>query len=97
MKKTPLKRKTPLKQRQSIRLISENQAIEIALRISLKRELIEEYGEHCMTCRNKYRDWRGISLSHVIPLSRGGKTSRSNCLLECYPCHEVYEKHPERR
>jgi|SRR3990167_2342364 len=41
--------------------------------------------------------WRGISLSHIIPLSRGGKTCKGNCLLECYVCHEIYEKHPERR
>ena len=70
---------------------------ELARRVKRKKELIEEYGEHCMTCKDVNRDWRGISLSHIIPLSRGGKTTRENCPLECYPCHEKFEKHPERR
>ena len=85
MKKTPINR------------VSDKQKIELALRSRIKRELIKEYGEHCMTCGDRRRDWRGISLSHIIPLSRGGKTTRGNTLLECYPCHEDYEKRPELR
>lgn len=80
-----------------IKKISDKQKEELALRSKLKRELIAEFGEHCMTCGDKNRDWRGISLSHVVPLSRGGKTTRGNCLLECYPCHEKFEKKPELR
>ena len=79
-----------------IKPISEKQEVEIRGRWELKAELIAEFGEHCMTCGSS-GDWRGISLSHKIPLSRGGKTNRENCLLECYPCHEKYEKHPELR
>ena len=85
MKRTPIKR-TSIKQ-----------DIEIKKRQELKAELIAEFGNHCMTCNDKYRDWRGISLSHIIPLSRGGETSCKNCLLECYPDHELFEKHPENR
>jgi len=77
--------------------ISDKQKIELALRARIKRELIAEFGNKCMTCQDKYRDWRGISLSHIIPLSRGGKTERGNVLLECYICHTKYEKHPELR
>jgi len=80
-----------------INKISAKKKLEIAQRIALKRALIKECGEHCMTCKDKNRDWRGISLSHIIALSRLGKTTRENCLLECYICHELYEKHPERR
>ncbi len=83
--------------RKPINKVSAKQKIELVRRVKLKKELIEEYGEHCMTCKDKYRDWRGISLSHIIPLSRGGVTSRENCPLECYPCHEYYEKRPELR
>ncbi len=72
-----------------IRKVSDKQAIELQKRKDLKAWLIEKYGEHCMTCKNKYKDWRGISLSHIIPLSRGGKTTEENCLLECYICHET--------
>ena len=81
----------------TINKVSDKQAIELVLRQELKAKLIKENGEHCMTCKDEHRDWRGISLSHIIPLSRGGKTELKNLLLECYPCHELYEKHPENR
>ena len=68
--------------------ISRKYAEEIKLRQTLKQQLIEEHGYRCMNCHGT-GDWRGISLSHVIPLSRGGETSPSNCLLECYPCHSL--------
>ena len=45
-----------------------------------------------MTCDDTNRDWRGITLSHIIALSQGGKTERGNCILECFPDHEKYEK-----
>ena len=77
--------------------MSDKQAIDIKERTRLKNQLIKENGEHYMTCKDEHRDWRGISLSHIIPLSRGGKTELKNLLLECYPCHELYEKHPENR
>ena len=83
--------------RSKIKPMSEKGEIDFKGRVAFKATLIAEVGRHCMTCGDKNRDWRGISLSHIIPLSRGGKTIRENCLLECYPCHERYEKHPELR
>ena len=83
--------------RTRINPVSNKQRIELKRRHDLKAELIEEYGEYCMTCHDKNRDWRGISLSHIVPLSRGGGTNRKNCIIECYPCHERFEKHPELR
>ena len=80
-----------------MRQVSDKQKIENRNRTRLKAWLLIEYGNHCMTCKDKYRDWRGISLSHIIPLSRGGKTLKENVLLECYPCHERFEKKPELR
>ena len=85
MKQTPL------------RPVSKKQTKELALRRTLKAQLLEECDHSCMTCDNEHLDVRGLSLSHVIPLSRGGKTTRENCLIECYMCHALYEKHPERR
>ncbi len=76
---------------------SDKQREELRQRTRLKAELLIEFGNHCMTCKDEYRDWRGISLSHIIPLSRGGKTDKKNCILECYPDHILYEKHPENR
>lgn len=77
MKRTPLNK------------VSDKQKKELALRLKLKAELIAECGDHCMTCHDRRRDWRGLSLSHIIPLSRGGKTTRENLLLECLPCHSL--------
>lgn len=82
--------------RSPIRKISPKQRTELALRRKLKGQLIIESAGYCMTC-GRTGDWRGLSLSHIIPLSRGGKTNRENCLIECLPCHEKYEKHPEKR
>ena len=76
--------------------LKQKQKKELAQRRKLKRELLEECRGLCMTCATK-GDWRGLSLSHIIALSRGGQTTRKNCLIECYPCHEKYEKKPEVR
>ena len=80
----------------TINKVSDKQEAELRLRSRLRSELIIENGKRCMTC-GQFPDWRGISLSHIIPLSRGGKTDKENCILECYPDHELYEKHPENR
>ena len=77
--------------------ISDKQKIELQKRRVLKAVLIAEHGNHCMTCGDRYRDFRGISLSHIISLARGGLTTKENCLLECGVCHDLYEGHPERR
>jgi len=82
--------------RSYINKVSDKQKVERRKRTQLKAELLMEFGNKCMTC-GKSPDWCGISLSHIIPLSRGGKTELNNLLLECYPDHELYEKHPENR
>ena len=89
MKKTPLNR------------VSSKQSKELALRSKLKKQMMDEQVEergysYCMTC-DTTGDWRGLSLSHIIALSRGGKTERGNLLIECYPCHSRFEKKPELR
>lgn len=65
-----------------INKVSKKQADELARRRKLKRELISEYGEVCMTCGISPH-FPPISLSHILPLSRGGKTCEGNCILEC--------------
>ena len=82
--------------RSPIRRVSDKQKKELALRRRLKKEYMEETNGLCMTCWTT-GDWRGLSLSHIVPLSRLGKTTRENTLLECYPCHERFEKKPEMR
>jgi len=77
--------------------VSDKQEVELALRQKIKGELVKKFGNKCMTCGDKYRDFRGLSLSHIIPLSRGGETSKKNCLLECGFDHDKYEKKPNSR
>ncbi len=64
---------------------------ELQRRTDLKAYLIEKYGRKCMTCGSN-GDWRGLSLSHIIALGRGGRTTEENCLIECGICHDKYEK-----
>jgi len=71
-----------------IKPISDKQKIELALRAKIKRELIEEYGEHCMKCGG-LPDWRGLAIHHKIPLSKGGKTEKPNLILLCGRCHSA--------
>ncbi len=70
---------------------------ELALRRQLKKQLIaEQEYPHCMSCAGTGFPL-GLTLSHIIALSRGGQTTRENCLIECYPDHTRYEKKPELR
>jgi len=62
---------------------------ELQRRRDLKAYLALKYGDRCMTCNDKHRDWRGIHLSHTKPLSLGGVTDKENCILECAYCHQV--------
>ena len=80
MKKTPLRK------------VSSKQKAELQLRNYYKDLFFEVCGNTCMTCKGRNTDWRGLSLSHIIPLSGGGKTTLDNILWECYPDHERYEK-----
>ena len=90
-KKLNALKRTPLNK------ISNKQSTELRERQKLKKELIETYGNTCISCKDKNTDWRGLSLSHIIPLSRGGLTVKSNTVIECFICHLEYEKHPEKR
>ena len=74
MKRTPLKK------------ISDKHKLELERRTAVRIELELWSDGTCMTCKS-LPDWRGLSLSHIIPLSQGGKTDTKNCILECYKCH----------
>ena len=76
------------KKRRPIHKISDRQALEIAERSRLKRELIEQYGERCMKCGSK-GDFRGLAIHHKVKLSEGGKTEKSNLILLCGKCHSL--------
>lgn len=80
MKRTPLKK------------ISSKQFQDLALRRKIKYELYLEQEGKCADC-GKYLNFYDPTsdafphLSHEIPLSAGGKTSKENCKVKCGECH----------
>jgi len=89
-------KRTEKRQPTKIRLTPEYRK-ELALRSRLKKELIAEMEfPHCMVCKTT-GDIRGLSLAHIVPLSRGGKTERGNVEILCYDCHLRFEKKPGLR
>ena len=83
----------------NINSVSKKQGKELSKRSKLKAEkkrlMMETVGFlFCETCKETTTN---LDLSHIIALSRGGKTTWENCLLECRDCHNKYEKKPELR
>ena len=69
---------------------ADRRQIELKRRRLLKGQLIIESGGRCQTCgqRPDFKDGRGeLHLSHIISISRGGKTEGGNVLVECRKCH----------
>ena len=80
MKRTPLKRRTPL------RKVSIKQMAELTKRRKVRAELEQQAQGHCQHCGH-LPDWRGLQMHHKKKLSQGGETSTKNCELWCAPCH----------
>ena len=79
-----------------INKVSAKQKKELALRGRLKKQLLKECNNLCMNCGGTGFPF-GLTLSHIVALSRGGKTERGNLEILCLDCHNKFEKHPERR
>ncbi len=99
MKRTALKRKTPLTQRSYLARVSANQALELAKRRLLKQELFIEQEGKCAKCGKYMTFYNEASdnyphLSHKRFLSRGGVTRLDNLEVLCYHCHR--KKHDIR-
>ena len=87
MKRSELKRKTPLKKTR-IKPVSEKQKVEIALRQQMKMEHIADFGYECMLC---FRKTYELDLIHLVRLSAGGKTTRENTRTACRECHDTWD------
>ena len=81
-------RRTSINRTPISRRPSSMQRKELVARSRLKKTLLQECGDLCMTCGGTGFPF-GLTLSHIIPLSRGGKTTRKNCLIECISCHNL--------
>jgi len=40
----------------------------------------------CYYCGQKFSKG-DLSMDHLVPLARGGRTSKSNCVVSCKPCN----------
>jgi 5-methylcytosine-specific restriction endonuclease McrA len=54
--------------------------------IAMRVRIIERDAGMCYMCRRKL-PFEEITLGHVIPRSRGGKTIESNLKVACEPCN----------
>ena len=51
-----------------------------------RRNLYRRDGYRCQYC-GKSRSSAELSIDHVLPRSRGGRTTWENCVLSCIPCN----------
>ena len=52
-----------------------------------RRNLWKRYGSICAYCAEQFRETE-LTIDHVVPTSRGGKTNWENCVLACYDCNQ---------
>jgi 5-methylcytosine-specific restriction endonuclease McrA len=72
--------------RSPIKKISKKRQKELQKEAELRQILLIKQRGLCAECGSK-PDWRGLSLSHTIPKSQGGRTTLANCQLLCGKCH----------
>ena len=53
-----------------------------------RRNIYEHYKHKCSYCGHKFPT-SNLNLDHVIPRSKGGKTTWDNIVLSCIPCNMV--------
>ena len=108
MRKSELKRKTPLNARvglhakKGLNRVSDKQKLELRQRAKIKRELITEAPKDergipiCPDCGKPVDwDWRSPNgdLAHIQRLSDGGKTTKENGRIKCRHCHSLNDHH----
>jgi 5-methylcytosine-specific restriction endonuclease McrA len=67
--------------------VSDKRRTELTNEYKLRNELWEAQHGLCSKCGTR-GDFRGLSLHHITFKSRGGKSTKDNVVLICYPCHE---------
>lgn len=72
--------------------LSEKARIKRKIRMYWKPRILKAQGFQCKLC-GKQADWRGYQLSHIIPLSLGGKDEESNYEVLCAKCHAEKRHH----
>ncbi len=75
-----------------MRKLSDKARIKRKFRMYWKPIILKRQGFKCKLCGGQ-QDWRGWQLSHIIPLSRGGKDEEMNYEVLCAKCHAEKRHH----
>lgn len=73
-----------------IKKISNKQQKLMNFRVFLKPIVFDAQGRRCKKCGGSSPDFRGWHLSHIVPLSQGGKDTIENYEVLCANCHALY-------
>lgn len=84
MKRSPLKRRTPLAR------VSKKQARKAADWFQIRRWCLERAQGRCEVCGD--RAWHA---HHILPRSAGGRDDLSNLLAVCHSCHRRVHDNPQ--
>ena len=52
-----------------------------------RKNLCMRDGYRCAYCGNSHKD-ADLTIDHIVPTSRGGRTEWTNCVLACYSCNQ---------
>lgn len=65
----------------------------------IRKEVFARDGGKCQSRNSQGKCGKpGVDVHHVIPLSRGGTTTKSNLITVCKDCHDArHAGHPKRR
>ena len=64
---------------------------------SLRAEVWKRDGGHCVPCGKAGKRVKGKDVHHIIPLGRGGTTTKANLITVCEDCHDKrHPGHPKR-
>lgn len=82
--------KKPVRRRHSgmATVPSRQAANEIRLRKFIRGQLIQEKGAVCAICGTPFSNMKEITIDHIVPLSKGGATTKDNCQLACLKCNQ---------
>ena len=55
---------------------------------NIKKYLYKRQNGRCAYCNREF-DKSELTIDHVFPQAKGGKTSMSNCVLACFKCNQA--------
>lgn len=70
-----------------------SQALEVIIMANklnkIKTQLLWEHGRYCAICGKRIRSFDDLTVDHIIPTSKGGKSEIDNCQLAHRACNSM--------